>query len=82
MSSSQKFWDWPLYSINPSGDLDTFTPRNPTRSPLQARGGSEIQVEGRRLIDSSDHLFFSSLVQMSPGPPAQAQHKGCVGGPP
>lgn len=82
MSPFQKFWEWPLYSISPPGDLDTFTPRNPAKSPLQARGGSETQQGGSRLIDSSNHLFFSSLAQMSPGLPVQAQHKGCGGGPP
>ena len=65
---------WGVWLSSPSWNL--------TSSPLQSRGGSEFHLGGRRFTDSSHHLFFSSLAQMSPGPPAQAQHKGCGGGPP
>lgn len=47
---------------------------------LMIEGGSETLLEERRLLDSPDLLF--SFLQMSPGLPAQAQHKGRVGGPP
>lgn len=38
MSPFQKFWEWPLYSINPPGDLDTFYPQEPCKITSSGQG--------------------------------------------